>query len=321
MEENRQTVYTTESTIGASAFEVVGQDLESMNEMSRPSISFWKDAWMRIKRDKITMFFIGILVVITFLSFVIPQVWPITTIEQHYAHTNSGFFYNAGDHWHIFGTDVLGRDLFVRVFDGGRVSLTIAYVAVMINCVIGVVYGGVAGYFGGVLDNILMRFVEILNGIPYLLLVIIFMMILPQGIVTIIVAYSIVGWAGMARLVRGEVIRLKQQEFVISATTMGAGSKRVIFKHLIPNILSLIVVNLTLQIPSIIFTEAFLSFIGLGVVLPQASWGTLANEGITSFQRYPYQLAVPAVFISVTMLSFNLVGDRLRDALDPKLRR
>lgn len=321
MEENKQAVYTVESSIDASAFEVVGQDLDSMNEMSRPSISFWKDAWIRIKRDKITMFFIGVLAVITFLSFVIPQVWPLTTIEQHYAHTNSGLFFNAGDHWHIFGTDVLGRDLFVRVFDGGRVSLTIAYVAVLINCIIGVVYGGVAGYFGGVLDNILMRFVEILNGIPYLLLVIIFMMILPQGIVTIIVAYSIVGWAGMARLVRGEVIRLKQQEFVISATTMGAGSKRIIFKHLIPNILSLIVVNLTLQIPSIIFTEAFLSFIGLGVVLPQASWGTLANEGITSFQRYPYQLVVPAIFISVTMLSFNLVGDRLRDALDPKLRR
>ncbi|WP_249028841.1 ABC transporter permease [Tannockella kyphosi] len=319
MENNK--IVTMESSVDASMFEVVGQDLDSLNEMSRPSISFWKDAFGRIKRDKVTMFFLTVLIIITTLSFLIPAIWPVAMNTQNYAYTNAAPFTSTGDHIFIFGTDVLGRDLFVRAFDGGRVSLTIAYVAVVINCVVGVCYGGIAGYFGGMLDNVMMRFVEILNGIPYLLLVIVFMIVLEPGMTTIIVAYSVVGWAGMARLVRGEVMRLKQQEFVICASTMGASSARIIFRHLVPNILSLVVVNLTLQIPSIIFTEAFLSFIGLGVVLPQASWGTLANEGIASFQRYPYQLIIPAVLISITMLSFNLVGDRLRDAFDPKLRR
>lgn len=310
-----------DSKIDTALFEHVGQDLESLNEMSRPSTSFWKDAMGRIKRDKVAVFFIGVLIAILLLAIFVPILSPYSISEMHSNHNNAGIFFSGDGCFHLFGTDSLGRDLFVRVWDGARVSLFIAFAAVAINCIVGIVYGGISGYFGGTIDNVLMRIVEVINGIPYLLIVILLMMVLPRGVMTIVIAYAAVGWVGMARLVRGEIIRLKEQEFVISARTMGASASRIISKHLIPNILSVVIVNLTLAIPNAIFTEAFLSFIGLGVPIPQASWGTLANDGITVFQNYPSQLIVPAFFISITMLSFNLLGDKLRDAFDPKLRR
>ncbi len=321
MEDKKIKNYSIQSDIDQNAFEHVGQDLDSMNEIARPSISFWKDAFGRIKRDKVAIIFIAILAAVALYAIFAPVFSPYTMSEQHYAHMNAGMFFSEGDCFHIFGTDTLGRDLFVRLAEGARVSLFIAISAVAINCVLGIIYGGISGYFGGVVDNVMMRIVEVINGIPYLLIVILLMVILPRGIMTIVIAYSTVGWVGMARLVRGEVMRLKEQEFVIAAKTLGASSTRIISRHLIPNILSLVIVNLTLAIPSAIFTEAFLSFIGLGIPVPGASWGTLANDGIVIFQRFPLQLILPAFFISITMLSFNLLGDKLRDAFDPKLRR
>ena len=180
---------------------------------------------------------------------------------------------------------------------------------------------GISGYIGGAVDTIMMRIVEIVNGIPYLIVVILLMMVLPKGIFTMVVAYGITGWTGMARLVRGQVLQLKSQEYIVAAEAMGAKSSRIIAKHLIPNALSVIIINVTLAIPSAIFTEAFLSYIGLGVPVPQPSWGVLAQGGQAVFMTYPYQLVVPAVAISLTMLSFNLLGDGLRDAFDPRLRR
>ena len=222
---------------------------------------------------------------------------------------------------YILGTDALGRDVLTRLMYGTRISMLVALMAAFVNLIIGILYGGISGYIGGAVDTIMMRIVEIVNGIPYLIVVILLMMVLPKGIFTMVVAYGITGWTGMARLVRGQVLQLKSQEYIVAAEAMGAKSSRIIAKHLIPNALSVIIINVTLAIPSAIFTEAFLSYIGLGVPVPQPSWGVLAKGGQDVFMTYPYQLVVPAVAISLTMLSFNLLGDGLRDAFDPRLRR
>lgn len=315
-------IYACDEQVSEDEFTWVGQDQGKMNGIVRESVSYFKDAMHRLKKDRIALFLLIVLGIIILLAIFAPMLSPYEIRDQHYAHSNVGMFFVAEDgHMHIFGTDALGRDAFTRVWDGGRISLIIAFSAVAINCFIGIVYGGISGYYGGALDNVMMRIVEVVNGIPYLLIIILLMTIMPPGISTIIIAYSLVGWVGMARLVRGQIMQLKQQEFVISAKTMGASASRVLLKHLIPNILSIIIVNLTLAIPSAIFTEAYLSFIGLGVPVPQASWGTLVNDGIVNFQSYPEQLLVPAFLISITMLGFNLLGDKLRDAFDPKLRR
>lgn len=314
-------VLAVDCSLSREDFEWVGQDAGKMEGITRPSISYWKDAMMRLKKSKVAIACIVILVVITALAAIVPIFSQFTVSEQHLTHTNSGFFHEAEGHMHLFGTDDLGRDIFVRVWYGARISLMIAFSAVFVNFIIGVIYGGVSGYMGGQIDNLMMRFVEILNGIPYLIIVILLMTVMKPGIGTIIVAYTTVGWIGMARLVRGQVMGLKKQEFVVAAMAMGASSFRIIARHLLPNILSVVIINITLSIPSAIFTEAFLSFIGLGVPIPHASWGTLANDGVRIFQSYPSQLALPAFFISITMLSFNLLGDKLRDAFDPKLRR
>lgn len=316
-----ENMLTPESSIDASEFEWVGQDVEKSEEISRPSTTFWQDAWGRIKREKSAVIFLCVLLAIIVLSVFVPMISPYTLNEQHYEHVNAGLFYNDGTCFHILGTDALGRDTLVRIWEGGRISLLIAFVTVAINGVIGGIYGGISGYFGGVIDNILMRIVEVITGIPYLLVVILLMTVMEPGVMTIVVAMIATGWSGMARLVRGEVIRLKEQEFVIAAQAMGASAKRILVQHLFPNVLSIIIVNLTLAIPSAIFSEAFLSFIGLGVQVPLASWGSLCQEAIGNFRHYPMQLFIPAFLISITMLSFNLLGDKLRDAFDPKLRR
>lgn len=313
--------FTVDSYIPREEFTHVGSDVKGGEKIVRQSLSYWKDAKNRLFSQKSAKVIIAVLIIITLGAIIVPMVSPFTMSEQHLEHTNLSMFSSEGGHMHIFGTDSLGRDIWVRIWYGARISLIIAVTAISINCVVGIVYGGISGYFGGVIDNVMMRFVEIINGIPYLLVVILLRIILPGGIVSIIIAYSLVGWISMARLVRGQVIQLKEQEFVVAAKTMGASSGRIIARHMVPNLLSVIIVNLTLSIPSAIFTEAFLSFIGLGVPIPEASLGTLANDGITNFRNYPSQLFIPAIFMSITMLSFNLIGDKLRDAFDPRLRR
>ncbi len=258
---------------------------------------------------------VAVLLLITLMAIFAPMLSPYDYATQDIFAVNKG---PSAEHW--FGTDTLGRDIFTRCWIGARVSLTIALVATIINVLIGILYGGVSGYFGGKVDLIMMRGVEIIYTIPDLLWVILLMVIMGSGLNTIIIAIAITGWGSMARLVRGQILQMKSSEYVMASQTLGGRFSHIIAKHMIPNIMGPIIIDLTFSIPSAIFTEATLSYLGMGIPVPLASWGTLANDGAKMLQLYPYQLFFPALLISLTMLSFNLLGDGLRDAFDPKLR-
>lgn len=221
----------------------------------------------------------------------------------------------------VLGSDSLGRDLFIRVVYGARVSLTVGIFAALVNFLIGVFYGCFAGYKGGNVDTVMMRIVDVIDSVPMTLYVILIMVLIGSGMKSIIIALGLTYWVRMARIVRGQVLSLKNSEFVLAARTLGASTERIFIKHLIPNMMGTIMVAIAMQIPNAIFTEAFLSFIGLGVSAPMASWGTLCNDALASIYVYPYQLLIPAVAISVTILAFNLFSDGLRDAFDPKQRK
>ncbi len=220
-----------------------------------------------------------------------------------------------------FGSDTLGRDIFVRVLSGARISLLIAFVATIVNLLIGVLYGGISGYVGGRVDAFMMRFVDTIDTVPLILYVILLTVVFEPGLQSIVIALGSVYWTRMARIVRAQFLTLKEQEFVLAARTLGASTGRIMLRHLVPNALGPIIVTMTMMIPTAIFTEAFLSFIGLGVTPPVASWGTLANDALGGLRTYGYQLFFPSMAICITMLAFNFLGDGLRDALDPRLRK
>ncbi len=291
--------------------------------LARPAMGFWQEVFLKFKSSRSAMVFFWILVAIVLGAIIIPFFWPFDYATQNVAFANKPFMSPdpVTGFPHVFGTDYLGRDTFVRIWYGARVSLLIAAVVAVIDCVVGALYGGISGYIGGGVDNVMMRTVEVISGIPYLIVVLLLMAVLPQGVGTMILAYSIVGWTSTARLVRGQVLSLREREFVLAARAMGANTGRIISRHLMPNMMGIIVVNITLDIPNVIFTEAFLSMLGMGVPPPYPSLGTMVNEGLAKFQTYPLQLIVPALFICLLILAFNILGDRLQDALDPKLRR
>lgn len=297
-------------------FKVLGYDAENANVIVRPNLTYWQDAWRRLKQNKVAMFSMILLVIIIVMCiigpFISPHDYSVQNTDKMNVSPNS-------EYW--FGTDNLGRDLFSRLWIGGRVSITIGIVGTIIEVVIGCIYGGISGYFGGKVDDIMMRIVEILISIPYMLIVIILSIFMGKGMMSLLIALCITGWTSMARMVRGQVMQLKQSEYVLAAQALGADPKRVILKHLIPNTIGIIIVYMTFDIPSFIFAEAFLSFIGLGIQPPETSWGAMTSFGQAVMDFYPYQLIFPAVAISLTMLAFNLLGDGLRDALDPKLRQ
>ena len=232
--------------------------------------------------------------------------------------TSSGWSWNMT---YLFGTDQLGRDVLVRQLYGARISLAVAFVATLVNFFIGIFYGGIAGYVGGKTDAIMMRIVEIISTIPLTLYVILLMVVLNSGLISIVIAIGSVFWVDMARIVRGQILSLKQQDYVAAARTMGASTPRILTRHLLPNAIGPIIVTLTMLIPSAIFIESFMSFIGLGVTPPLASWGTLTSEAVETLRAYPHQLFFPAAAISLTMFAFNFLGDGLRDALDPRFRK
>ena len=282
----------------------------------RPHIGFRQDAWLRLKKNRAAMAGLGIIVLISLLAILGPLVSPYSYSDQSLANANQP---PSSAHW--LGTDNLGRDLATRICYGARISLSIGIVASLINLGIGVLYGGISGYFGGRIDSVMMRIVDILYGIPLLLYVILLMVVLKPGLMNVFLALGLVYWLRMARIVRAQVLGLKELEYVLAARVLGASHRRLIFGHLLPNSLGPIIITLTLSIPGAIFTEAFLSFIGLGVSAPMASWGVLASEGVVTLRSYPFQLLSPAIAISLTMLGFNFLGDGLRDALDPRMRR
>lgn len=222
---------------------------------------------------------------------------------------------------YLLGTDSLGRDILTRLMYGSRVSLVVAFVAVIVNLLIGILYGGISGYLGGNVDEFMMRIVDIISTIPLTLYVILIMVLLGSGLGSIIVALGSVYWVGMARVVRGQVLSLKQQEFVLAARTIGSSTSTILFRHLIPNAMGAILVTATMLIPSAIFMEAFLGFLGIGLKPPLASLGTMCNDATENLRSCPYQLFIPAFVIVLIMFAFNFVGDGLRDALDPKLRK
>lgn len=282
----------------------------------RPSISYWADAWRRLKQNKLAMLGLILLSTMTILAIIGPFIQPYDYQTQDLTSRNQS---PSATHW--FGTDDFGRDQWVRIWWGVRISLFIGLLAAFLDIVIGVLYGGISAYFGGRVDDIMQRVIEIIYGIPSLILIVILIMVMGPGIFTIILAMAATGWVGMARLVRGQILSLKEQEYVLAARTLGASSWRIILRHLIPNALGIIIVSATFTVPGAIFTEAFLSFIGLGIKVPLASLGSLLNDGQSAMRNYPYRLICPSIVFASIMLSFNLLGDGLRDALDPRLRK
>ncbi|WP_101843480.1 oligopeptide ABC transporter permease [Halobacillus sp. Marseille-P3879] len=358
---------------------------DDSEKISRPSLSFWKDSFIRLRKNTGAMIGLVVLIVLIAMAAFGPSMneydqfeqdlsrakmppkveglgWlgmdgTLSTVQSHasldQAETNAMMRFNNDEDYiettvlndgsngepaeveavydvyaakdmedqnFWFGTDGLGRDLWTRAWEGTRISLYIAFLAAAIDMIIGVAYGGISAYYGGRVDNYMQRFIEILVGVPNLVIVILMILILDPGILSITIALTITGWISMARIVRGQILKLKNQEFVLASRTLGAPDGRILRKHLIPNVLGLIIINTMFTIPSAIFFEAFLSFIGLGLPTPLASLGTLVEDGFQSLQIYPHILLFPAVIISLIMIAFNMLADGLRDAFDPKMR-
>ncbi|MGE7623472.1 ABC transporter permease [Viridibacillus sp. NPDC096237] len=301
--------------IDKEMFEIVGGRYEETEKLAKKSVSSWKEVFIRFVHNKLAIFGLIALAIIILMAIFVPVFSQYTYSEQ------LGIYNTAPSAANWFGTDDLGRDVFVRVWEGARISLFIGITAAIIDLIIGVLWGSISGLAGERVDNIMMRIVDVLTAVPYLLVVIVLLVVLESGLVPMIIALSITGWINMARIVRGEVLSIKNQEFVLASRTLGANTKHLIFKHLIPNALGAILVTMTLTIPTAIFTESFLAYLGLGVSAPIASWGTMASEGSNAITNAPWRLIFPAIMISLTIFAFNAVGDGLRDALDPKLRK
>lgn len=296
--------------------EIIASPSLHAEEFSTPSVSYWRDAWRRLCQNKAAM--VGLIILTAFIigAIFMPILSPHTYYETHLHLKNHP---PGQKFW--FGSDELGRDLFTRIWWGARISLFVGVTAAVIDMVIGVFYGAFAGMMGGKTEEFMMRLSDILYSLPHLLIVILLMVIMKPGVFTIIIALTITGWINMARIVRGQILQIKQNDFVLAAYMLGAKRSRILIRHLIPNCIGSIITTMTLTIPAAIFTEAFLSFLGLGVQAPIASWGTMASDGLSALRYYPWRLFFPACFISVTMLAFNLVGDGVRDAFDPRLRK
>jgi oligopeptide transport system permease protein len=329
-------------TFDRDDFELADNSERVQIDHNYTSQSYWKDAFNRFKSNKGAVIGLLIIVIISFFAAFGPMMNEHTYKSINIKHKslaprikgfeNSFIFIGIANGinsykqkgldnvYYVFGTDTLGRDLWSRTWQGTRISLYIAIIAVVVDMLIGMIYGLVSGYFGRSIDNVMQRFIEILSGIPNLVIVTLLIVILKPGLVTITLAIMITGWIGMSRVARAQMLKLKEQEFVLASRTLGAGNFSIIFKDILPNILGQIIIMSMFSIPIAIFTEAFLAFIGLGIPQPMASLGSLISEGFKSMTIYPYMIVAPVVVLALLMLSFNLLADGLRDALDPKMK-
>ena len=296
-------------------FEFVGSKQDITKDSVTPSLPAWKDALNRFKKNKGAVVGLVCIVIIALMAIFAPMFssWEFDAIDTSLANISP-------NGTHFFGTDAYGRDLFVRTWEGTRVSLFIACVAILIDVIIGMTYGLISGYFGGRVDSILQRIQEIINSIPTLVILTLLLMVMKSSLFTIIIALSFTEWIGMSRITRAQVLRIKEEEFVLASRTLGASDFFIIFKEILPNIYSQMIIMVMMSIPNAIFYEAYLSFVGLGLPIPQASLGTLINDGFASITIYPYMMVIPVIIFSILMLSFNLLGDGLRDALDPTMK-
>jgi len=327
-------------------FQPATEEEKAQQIVTRESVSFMRDAMRRLRRNKISMACVVILVLMTLAAFVLPSFYPYTYAQQDVtAQYLAPMQYSQKElakisqgisvFPHLMGTDSLGRDYACRVIYGTRISLLAGIVSAFIVVVIGIIYGAISGYFGGKVDMIMMRIVDVIYSLPDVLIVILlsvalkdaisasknlFIMQVGAGLISIFIVFGLLYWVGMARQVRGQILSIKEQEYVLASKSIGASPARIIRKHMIPNCVSVIIITAAMQIPSAIFTESFLSFLGLGVSVPMPSLGSLASDARSGLVSYPYLLIWPALSIFLIVLSFNLLGNGLRDAFDPKLR-
>jgi len=325
-------LFTPDSIVNENKDEIINKE----------RISFWKDAWIRLRKNRGALIGLLLIILIIMMSLFGPYLTKYNYDEQNIAFSNlppmvpglEWLGFNGQDSFNVnqyeergitenfwFGTDQFGRDIWTRVWIGTRISLYIALLAATLDLIIGVAYGSISSFFGGKVDNFMQRIIEVLVGIPNLILIILFILVLEPGIISITLAMVITGWVGMARVVRGQILQLKGQEFVLASRTLGTSNRKLLTEHLLPNTLGPIIVTLMFTIPTAIFFEAFLSFIGLGLQPPIASLGILIDDGYKSMKLFIYKMIFPAVVISTIMISFNLLADGLRDALDPKMKR
>ena len=313
---NDSSNFSAVGQISPDLFAPIERDLSKSERIERKSMTAWQHIRHRLVTNKLAMTGFVLMLLIVLMAIFAPILSPYDHYTTDLQNANQP---PSWSHW--FGTDDLGRDMFVRTWKGAQISLFVGVMAALIDLVIGVIYGGIMGYYGGKVDEVMNRIAEILYAIPYLLVVILLLVVMEPSLTTIIIAMSITGWINMAWIVRGQIMQLKNQEYALASRALGAGNMRILFRHLIPNAIGPIFVTPPLTVPSAIFTEAFLSFLGLGVQSPVASWGTMLNDGINAIQNYPWRELFPALFLSLTMFAFNVFGDGLRDAFDPIMRK
>ncbi len=283
-------------------------------------VSLWQDAWRRLRRNRLAV--AGGVIVILVLVLALAGPWLVYQYNGFTYQTQDLLIRLADPSWlHPLGTDILGRDLLARLLYGSRVSLLVGLIATMVSLVIGVTYGAVAGYFGGRTDDVMMRIVDVIYSLPYIILVVILLALFERSLFLLFAALGAVSWLTMARIVRGQVLSLKNEQFIEAARSIGVSNLKIIFRHIVPNTLGPVIVYATLTVPSVILQEAFLSFLGLGVQPPTPSWGVLASEGAQAIAVHPLLLIAPGAMMALTLFSLNFLGDGLRDALDPQTRK
>lgn len=287
--------------------------MQHPSQASEQRSSLWLDAWIKLRKNRMALFGFAVLLVLCVVSLLTPWIAPYSYEEQDLM---LGATPPSAAHW--LGTDIFGRDMLTRIMYGGRVSLMVGFIATAVALVIGILWGSIAGFIGGRVDAVMMRIVDILYALPFMIFIVLLMVVFGRNILLLFVAIGAVEWLTMARIVRSQVMALRKQEFVEAAYSMGLSRWAIIGRHIIPNTLGPVIVYTTLTIPSVMLLEAFLSFLGLGIQPPQSSWGLLINYGVETMEEYPWLLIFPGITLSLTLFALNFLGDGLRDALDPR---